>query len=702
MKKLRKRMLVLLVVLSMFFVGTPVTAETPTADVETPKQYIYPVGSCSPTDSELYCVFTIDMNAMQRYTDSVIPLDFAIMGAEAEEEYTVEIDTTVDITHNISETDVFTKECNEISLRITVCEERVQQSLESLVYEYIIINLCNKNSKIEYTIEMCFINTQYGLFVGYINEEGLFDQYGLWLLEKGYITNMRYTSIVDEAHTAKPNNINKSEIQTYAATTYTASTMYVTYTISGVSSGAYLDVYGYVYWIDTGGNQQRARYVEIDICDKEIVGYEKLGSCITNANGYYYLRVENQTGLFENGGCDISIKVFAKTRYAEMVNSLAAQHYFYIDCGDNFSGYHSGAQQYGVDDVSESFCLLDAITTGALYTTAMSGATPDQVTVRYPWSGALTNHYNPVNGNIHILEESGTSWDIVLHEYGHYVSDVYGIYPFIAMDHDPSQNLITYAYENWVSLQPKYDGCALAWQEGWATYFSVSSQIQQSAQNLTIDGVGNLFFNYQSIEVNDSTDYEKRSKGEAHEFAVARALWDMADIQGTTYGASDGDLIGFGFATVWKYSVESGADTFSKFMQSVYSRYINTSTIYRNLGHLMEDHDIAAELLTTPATLDQITINWEPAYTGNHVANSYYLEIYDLNMVILHRASLGTISTVNGVSGISYTLSGDVWNIICTQFGSGIYIRIKTVPQELDHATGPYYSYTRKLIPNTF
>ena len=59
MKKLRKRMLVLLVVLSMFFVGTPVTAETPTADVETPKQYIYPVGSCSPTDSELYCVLPL-------------------------------------------------------------------------------------------------------------------------------------------------------------------------------------------------------------------------------------------------------------------------------------------------------------------------------------------------------------------------------------------------------------------------------------------------------------------------------------------------------------------------------------------------------------------------------------------------------------------------------------------------------------------
>ena len=112
-----------------FFVGTPVTAETPTADVETPKQYIYPVGSCSPTDSELYCVFTIDMNAMQRYTDSVIPLDFAIMGAEAEEEYTVEIDTTVDITHNISETDVFTKECNEISLRTPVIAVHVLRIL---------------------------------------------------------------------------------------------------------------------------------------------------------------------------------------------------------------------------------------------------------------------------------------------------------------------------------------------------------------------------------------------------------------------------------------------------------------------------------------------------------------------------------------------------------------------------------------------
>ena len=79
-KRILSTLLALAILLSC--VGwTPAQAQgAALVDAAGTKQYIYPTGACSSTNSDVYCVFTIDVNEMQRYTDNVIPLDFAIQG----------------------------------------------------------------------------------------------------------------------------------------------------------------------------------------------------------------------------------------------------------------------------------------------------------------------------------------------------------------------------------------------------------------------------------------------------------------------------------------------------------------------------------------------------------------------------------------------------------------------------------------------
>jgi hypothetical protein len=108
MNKLKKRTFTLLTALSMLLASIPVYAESPTVETETSKEYITPKGICMATDDELRCLFTVNVDEMQHYEDSEIPLDFAIQGIEETQQLTISIDGTVPLEHNQSELQVYT------------------------------------------------------------------------------------------------------------------------------------------------------------------------------------------------------------------------------------------------------------------------------------------------------------------------------------------------------------------------------------------------------------------------------------------------------------------------------------------------------------------------------------------------------------------------------------------------------------------
>ena len=202
-KRILSTLLALAILLSC--VGwTPAQAQgAALVDAAGTKQYIYPTGACSSTNSDVYCVFTIDVNEMQRYTDNVIPLDFAIQGLEETERFTVTVTGTVPLEHNQLASHVYTSANNEVSLRISVLEPRKMQNVSDLEYDYITINIQNSEGLNVYSIEAALVNTQYGLFVSYVNDELLFIHYLRWLRDNAYISTAEYNTIDTEYHTAE-------------------------------------------------------------------------------------------------------------------------------------------------------------------------------------------------------------------------------------------------------------------------------------------------------------------------------------------------------------------------------------------------------------------------------------------------------------------------------------------------------------------
>ena len=174
--------------------------------------------------------------------------------------------------------------------------------------------------------------------------------------------------------------------------------------------------------------------------------------------------------------------------------------------------------------------------------------------------------YDFVSDVIHLTSDLGTSdylWDTVLHEYGHYVADIYNITDFWAANHGPTQHQ--------TDTFGKLVGPLLSWSEGWADYYSVVSQ-QMYAPYQLIDSASNptniADYKYKSRNIESDNTY---LYGESNEWVIARVLYDMDD-NGTS---ESWDNISYGGKGLFEKMQEavpflSILDTLSDFMDSLY------------------------------------------------------------------------------------------------------------------------------------
>ncbi len=291
-----------------------------------------------------------------------------------------------------------------------------------------------------------------------------------------------------------------------------------------------------------------------------------------------------------------------------------------------------------------------------------------------------------------------------MHECGHFAADEYGIYPGAPYAHNMRDNLISYLTERvTISTGVKYDACKLAWQEGWATYFCISAQIHQNVSALNVPYAGDTNYEYSnpeyfdSIETNTSGTYSSIhttvGKGEAHELAISRILWDIADIYNTTPGCEyeSHDTFHYGFLSIWNRSMESGAKTFDDFAKYFLSTLSNTSPDYRNFGALLGNQQVAASSISFSAVNSQPVFTWSPAYSDENVSNEYYLIIFNSSMDVLYR--------IVPSSTTRHVLGATAWNNLKQNYSTGFYWCIQNYPDG-NYNTGPYSSHIKQSIPS--
>lgn len=190
--------------------------------------------------------------------------------------------------------------------------------------------------------------------------------------------------------------INENQEISLMATT-TAGTIHspsirIDRTITALSNGDQLRVFGYVYWTDIDGVRHPARNIEVQIMDEDTTFDDTLKTVYTDNNGYYIATVDNQNDVFESG-CDIYIRVNLSNSDFEIVSGFVSSifsegYYMTTEVTDNVTESKPKIT-YGNEgeDHYRSLSIHQAMVVGYYYYDKMNDGSTNTVSIKYPHDG---------------------------------------------------------------------------------------------------------------------------------------------------------------------------------------------------------------------------------------------------------------------------------------------------------------------------
>jgi uncharacterized protein (TIGR03437 family) len=196
----------------------------------------------------------------------------------------------------------------------------------------------------------------------------------------------------------------------------------------------------------------------------------------------------------------------------------------------NFSLPNSATVTFGIWNVAGvglngPFLLFDAAVEGYMISTSVLAFTPPAVKVTYPIREFFSLFPNPTDPDAHYQNQEislaagyETSPDVVLHEYGHFLSHVAG---FLGPAGGPHPVPFTQR------VNP-----VLAWNEGWATFFSVAGQNARGRPWKT-SMISNHPVNLQNYDLESGHNpsiIRDAVAGDDNEGSVQFVLWDLYDV----------------------------------------------------------------------------------------------------------------------------------------------------------------------------
>ena len=340
------------------------------------------------------------------------------------------------------------------------------------------------------------------------------------------------------------------------------------------------------------------------------------------------------------------------------------------------------------NDLGKSFEVHQSIYLAESYFKSLSSST-SSVTINFPYNAT---HFNPSDGEIYILGDDAHDWDVIMHEYGHYATDDLGI-SAVGGYHGISDNLIDYHYLQGTSGISDYwtYGLLLAWSEGWATYFSISAQVAQSASSLNIPNVGDTVYTDVISSIAYNIPIESISTqsffSEANELAITAFLWDIAD---NSPSESSDPLIAYGHEELFELYMNVQFNYLWGCVNSLYGQTINASA----LGYLLTYFQFSAKLIA-PSNNDTMssssqTFSWQfLGGTSDYTSNNQY------RLVIIDYATGATIYESAYTTNTQITLNQTQVQSIINNYDQVIWFVY--VIHDDTNDTGPYMSEWRIL-----
>jgi len=158
---------------------------------------------------------------------------------------------------------------------------------------------------------------------------------------------------------------------------------------------------------------------------------------------------------------------------------------------------------------------------------------------------------------ININDKSWSSWDVIMHEYGHHLMWHNGMMAGVGGDH-------AFGTDNIPALGAK-TGSQLAWNEGSATTLGLLAVVDgKIGDRFTLDGKGlakedtdaryhdngqGFWVDWETMDASWGMD---RGEGEGDELSVGRALWDLYDdTPGDAFAGGGKDTVSLGADGLW-------------------------------------------------------------------------------------------------------------------------------------------------------
>ena len=522
------------------------------------------------------------------------------------------------------------------------------------------------------------INNEYGSFISPFSYDDAREYYFQYAINNNILTEEECAKIRNDI--LKESCIESVLVDKKISNIDNVNAIYT----NAISTATSYTVQGSLIWRDDDFSHHQLRGVKVELHNKTLVGSTVIETDYTDNSG----RFEFDIGNFESE--DIFIRVYPGDDNIVIKHGVLNTQYYWdssitenVSFGDDITISNIFTMS---SDCGRAFQISQALITARNYAAVMSGVTPSDVKVKYPqsetcwYSSPLNTIY--ITGDVETNDfnlYSYSSWDTIMHEYGHHIQYEMDIIDNPGGDHMSNKNHADV-------LQNKDKGIRLAWAESWPTVFAVMAQQYYSSILTNINTVGDsryTAYNNPNYDLNS----EAARLGEACEQSIMGVLWDIYDDDD-----EDGDNLALGHQAFWDVTTESESTTFSDFIEHFYQTYPN---YVNKLGPILSYYKMATSkpIVTNASSVSQTippTFSWTAQGGSTEYPNNRFrIIVYNVSNNVIFESSIFVDTT--------YTFTQAEWNTILNSYGTTFTVAIAAL-QTHSPTTGEYISERSEVI----
>lgn len=456
-----------------------------------------------------------------------------------------------------------------------------------------------------------------------------------------------------------------------------------------IAGGGNVVIQGFGRWKDSAGTVHPLRRCEVSAFILNGGNLVEVKTATADESGSFTLTMT--PAELGAGPRSIFVRVYARNQAANVVNPTVAagisRTYFrqriFLNVADGTTKNNENFTFNNTTVRDRAASIADGMLVGSDYQNIVQGARPGVVPCNYPRQDAGTaSFYSKTTNQITIHRSKPYAWDVLLHEYGHYLQDP----DLFNLANSPGGG--HRCNEDVTGRHGKDGGLRLAWGEGHATYLGIAAQLVTNAAALGVPNAGDTSYHSVSARTGRAWQYDNESRdrcvgiGEGVETNVSRILWDIAD------SAIDGDdEISLGHNAVWD-QIRDAANRFT--LNDAWTTFTDGKSAEEKsqYGKIWAQNQASAQLT---APVDGLVIGNAPPtfkWTKNKL-NKFSVKFYDQDW-----NEIGDSGDQGDVS--QWTPTQAEWDNIRNNPTETIFWIVEG-QNSTNPVTGPYWSDCRKL-----